>query len=44
VTYQFDRHLNGLLGYSYFFAGPYIEETGTSNDIQFLYAQLQYTF
>ena len=44
LKYKFDRHLLGLLGYSHFFAGDFIEDTGASSDIDFLYAQVQYTF
>ena len=44
VKHAFDRHLQGLLGYSHFFAGDFIKQTGTSKDIDFVYAQLQYTF
>ena len=38
IKYKFDRHLTGLLGYSHFFAGDFIEESGTSDDIGFVYA------
>ena len=44
IKYRFDRHLTGLLGYSHFFAGDFIEESGVSDDIDFVYAQLQFTF
>lgn len=44
LKYKFDRHLSGLLGYSHFFAGDFIEESGTSEDMDFIYAQMQYTF
>ncbi len=44
VTYKFDRHTTGQLGYSHFFAGDFIGETGPANDIDFLYLQLTYTF
>jgi hypothetical protein len=44
LKYRFDRHLAGLLGYSHFFAGDFIEESGSSDDIDFLYVQLEYTF
>ncbi|MHC5006659.1 MAG: alginate export family protein [Planctomycetota bacterium] len=44
LKYNFDRHLVGLLGYSHFFAGDFIEESGSSDDIDFLYVQLEYTF
>jgi hypothetical protein len=44
VSYRFDRHLTGLFGYSHFFAGDFISDTGADDDIDFVYAQLQYTF
>ena len=44
VSYKFDRHTTALLGYSHFFAGPFIKESPPANDIDFLYLQLQYTF
>jgi hypothetical protein len=44
ANYKFDRHLAGLFGYSHFFAGDAIEESGPSDDIDFVYLSLQYTF
>ena len=44
IKYKFDRHLTGLLGYSHFFAGDFIEESGAGEDIDFVYVQLQYVF
>jgi hypothetical protein len=44
LKYRFDRHLTGLLGYSRFFAGDFIEESGPGEDIDRLYVQLEYTF
>ncbi|MBT8486542.1 MAG: alginate export family protein [Phycisphaerales bacterium] len=44
VKYRFDRHLAALVGYSHFFAGDFIEQTGPSDDIDFVYVQLEYTF
>ncbi len=44
VQYAISRHASGLLGYSRFFAGDFIDDTGANDDIGFLYAQLQYTF
>jgi hypothetical protein len=44
LKYKFDRHLAGLLGYSHFFAGNFIDQSGSSEDIDFLYVQLEYTF
>lgn len=42
--YPFDRHLLGLLGYSHFFSGEFIKQSGPSKDIDFTYLTLQYTF
>ena len=44
LNWQFDRHLSGYIGYSHFFAGDFIEQTGPSEDIDFVYAALMYTF
>lgn len=44
VLWRFDRHLTGLLGYSHFFPGDFIRESGTAEAIDFVYAQLEYTF
>ena len=41
---SFGRHLKGLFGYSHFFAGDFIEESGSSDDMDFLYVQAQFTF
>jgi hypothetical protein len=43
-TYKFDRHTTAELGYSHFFAGDFVKETGPSNDIDFLYLQFLYVF
>jgi len=44
LKYALSRHATALVGYSRFFAGDFIEDTGASSDIGFLYAQLQFTF
>jgi len=44
IKYKFDSHLTGLFSYSHSFAGDFIEESGASDDIDFVYVQLQYTF
>jgi hypothetical protein len=44
LNWQIDRHLNAYFGYSHFFPGEFIDETGPSEDIDFLYAALQFTF
>jgi hypothetical protein len=47
MTWQFDRHLQVYGGYSHFFAGDFVEDsgaaTGADEDIDFLYAALVYT-
>jgi hypothetical protein len=42
--YTFNHRTKALFGYSHFFASDFIEDTGTSDDIDFWYAQVQYTF
>jgi len=37
-------HLSALLGYSHFFAGPYVHQTGTSGDADFFFLQSKYVF
>src|SRR6185503_5232648 len=44
LTWQVDRHLQAYGGYSHFFAGDFIDETGANKDIDFLYLALVYTF
>ena len=44
LGYRFDQHTVGLLGYSHFFAGSFIRESGSSDDIDFVYLQMQYMF
>ncbi len=44
VKYLIDTHTTVLAGFSHFFAGDFIEESGASEDIDFVYFQLQYTF
>ena len=39
-----DSHTKAVAGYSHFFANDFIEETGSSEDIDFLYFMLIYTF
>jgi len=33
-----------LIGYSHFFAGSYIQQTGTSRDVNFFYVQAKYIY
>ena len=44
AKFKFDRHLLGLFGYSHFFAGDFIQDSGADNDVDFIYLQFQYTF
>jgi hypothetical protein len=44
INWQVDRHLLLYGGYSHFFAGDFIEDTGASRDIDFAYLALVYTF
>lgn len=44
VMFKVDRHTSAWLGYSRFYAGDFIEESGDSSDVEFLYASVQYTF
>jgi len=39
-----DRHSGFLFGYSHFFPGDFIRGTGPSKEIDFVYAQYQFTF
>lgn len=42
--YQINRHLVGLVGYSHFFSGKFIEESGPEKDSDFVYMQGVFTF
>lgn len=44
VNWQIDRHWAAYAGYSHFFAGDFISDTGPSDDIDFVYAAVQLTF
>ena len=44
VNWQIDRHTSAYFGYSHFFAGDFIDESGPSEDIDFVYAAIAYTF
>ncbi len=44
LQHKFDRHTTVLLGYNRFFAGSFIEESGASDDIDYVFAQVEYTF
>lgn len=44
MSYKFNPHWNWLMGFSRFWAGDFIEDSGTSADTNFLYSQVQLTF
>jgi hypothetical protein len=44
VRHQLDVHTALLLGYSHFFAGRFLEESGRGRDVDFGYLIFQYTF
>ena len=44
LNWQIDRHLLLYGGYSHFFAGDFIQDTGASQDIDFAYFAVVYTF
>jgi hypothetical protein len=44
ITYQFTRHTSGYLGFATFLPGDFINQTGASENVSFLYASLTYTF
>ncbi len=44
ASYQLNRYTSLLAGYSHFFAGPFVERTGSAQDIDFVYVQAQVTF
>lgn len=44
IAYAIDRHWIVSAGYSHFFAGPFIRQTGSGDNISFLYFMVQTTF
>jgi hypothetical protein len=44
ARYVFDLHLAGYVGYSHFIPGDAIEDSGRSNDVDFVYLGFAYTF
>ncbi|MBL1215868.1 MAG: hypothetical protein D8M59_00050 [Planctomycetes bacterium] len=42
--YTFDHHLNLVGGYSHLFTGSFVSDTGSDDDVDFWFTQLQYTF
>lgn len=44
LRWKIDRHTDVLIGYSHFFTGEFIEDTGADGDVSFFYTQVQFTF
>jgi len=44
VRYQFDAHTIIQLGYSHFFPGPFLKQSGPHEPVDFVYLSLQFTF
>ncbi len=44
LNWQIDRHLSIYVGYSHFFAGTFIQQTGPHQDIDFAYSAVTYKF
>jgi hypothetical protein len=44
LTWQMNRQWQSYFGYSHFFPGRFIRQTGPARDIDFVYAALQFTF
>jgi len=44
VKWSVNRHLTTQVGYSHFFAGDFLNETGAGDDISFFYTQVIITF
>jgi hypothetical protein len=44
ANWKVNRHLSFLVGYSHFFAGQYLRDTGTHDDADFGYVQATITF
>jgi hypothetical protein len=44
VNWQLDRYISAYAGYSHFFHGPFISETGAHSDVDFAYTALTFTF
>ena len=44
LKFKHDAHTTFLLGYSHFFSGDVIEDSGPSGDADFAYFQVQYVF
>ena len=44
LYWQIDKYWSAYIGYAHFFSGDFIEETGPSKDVDFLYTAVTFTF
>ena len=44
LTYKVNKNLSFMAGYSHFFAGGYLDDTGAGDDADFAYVQAQLDF
>jgi hypothetical protein len=44
ISWEIDRHAPLTAGYSHFFAGDFIKESGPGADVDFAFIALQYRF
>jgi Alginate export len=44
IDWQIDRHFSALLGYSHFFTGTFLHDAGDSEDEDFVFAMITFTF
>ena len=44
LTWRPGRYVAALVGYSRFFPGPFIKETGAAENMRFVYGSLQLTY
>ncbi len=44
MKYAIDKHTTALVGWAHFWTGGFIERTGTSEDADLIYAQIEYKF
>lgn len=44
LKYNYSRHISALLGYSHFFCGDYLNNTGRGDDVDFAYLEIEFRF
>jgi hypothetical protein len=44
LNWQIDRHFSAYVGWAHFFTGEFIQQTGPSKDVDFVYAAVTFTF